>query len=253
MIYDTYFQRLSWDDDNRYDFRDFEGKLLTVMAEMDYDEHFARMAEAFWKGSVARNVYRVALQGLSPKEEGRRWNLVRALCEADLNDPIPWDMEIFWADHIGADADYHELLSHYFGQSNPLESDTALWEVARMHGIDPVSVIAEMPFPVWRRCVDSYVLQEDLDSTALLWFLKQNAAEKAMEQPHRLYADFRLRLYLFKHQKTDAPGMQEQFIKSALGFYGMLYDKTALTVDNKRLPEACLLALRMRKRDRGVV
>lgn len=244
-IFDRYFKRLTWDDGSGYDFRDCEGKILTALAEVDYDGHFAGIAKAFWAGNTSRNVYRIALNGFSAKEQGRRWNLVRALDEAELGEPVPWDMKIYWADHTDADADYGELFRAYFTQSNPLETEKDLWELAGRRGVEPAQVIAKLDFPAWRRCVDHYLARET-ESGRLEWLLSELESEKP-GGPHLLYADCKLREKLLDGSHRKDAAMEDAFVRHCLAFYGMIYKEAALSEDNGRLPETCVKALHLQK------
>ena len=244
-IFDRYFKRLRWDDRSPYDFRDCEGKILTAFAEVDYDPHFARIAEVFWSGSRARHVYRIALKGFSAKEQGRRWNLVHALDEAELKTPIPWDMKILWADHVDDDVDYEKMYLSYFTQSNPLETEQDLWEIAKKHTVEPKQVIAKMDFPIWRRCVEHYLRQEI--PAVRLEFLLSELQPESSDAVHLLYASFRLRESLLDRGSYTNIETEHTFIEHCLAFYQMLYKQEALSEKNDRLPASCIRALHLQK------
>ena len=206
---DRYFDKAEWSDGLLYDFRGYEDKLLEVIETTEYDEHHARMLETFWKEGEARGVVQEHLGRLRGTDEDKYWKLVRAMMEAELPEPVPYDLKILWADRNGEDADFTELYRGMFGAINPLLLDPSLWKLANEKDVPLGELIAEVPFPKWRRYADYFA--ENAPSETLQAVYDEIARDGQTESEQMRYFRFRVMGMLIA---ASAGAMEESVAKS---------------------------------------
>lgn len=268
--FDKYFDKAKWTEDSEYDFRGYEDKFLEVLEESEYDPRFSHMVETFWKDPTARGMVQDHLQKLSGKGGEKYWRLVRALMEADLCEPIPWDLKILWADHNNDEsADFHDMYEKLFSKINPLMLGDKIWELAKKRQIDIAGLIEALPFGGWRKGVEFFGENMPPITQAKLLAIISGFAPSA----HRTYFMMKVMPYIIAAkapelresvsedapkngiiEKVDTPEMGaynelesllKTFKNECIVFYSNLYKSDIMEEDSPLMEDDCRLALRL--------
>ena len=244
------FYALQWNVDSPYDFRSFEIDLLKAFSSVPFHCCMQSVLETLWQDAIARDIVKDFVRTSMDDDAIDIWNVVHALSDAAVNEWTPWDMKILWADHADMDVDYDDLYARLFMQSNPLETEPLLWQIATKRSIDVAKAIATLSFPQWRRCVQYFVREGNASDQRRMLVVLRNTSDdtvfaqylfygRAVLEKNALCADIE------DHNEEEILLGLKQFAESCIRFYQNCYTQEALTEHAEYIDTDCRTALKI--------
>ena len=160
--FDEYFDWFQWDGSAEYPIEECERAIVDAASKVEYDERFSKLAGVLWSNLNSRNILQKDLYERTETNDETRWNIIRAVLEADTIEKKPLDLKIVWDDHVGLREYMPIYYNKLFTATNPLLLDELLWRIGMRRGASLDKRIGEIPIEQWEQYVVEFISSSNL-------------------------------------------------------------------------------------------
>lgn len=244
-----YFDKMEWMNAILYVSSELVPAIVEYFAEAEYDKYFSEVADVLInrrgvKEKVIKEIQRIEKEGTT--QEGFK-RLVRIFSQLESENYYIYYLRIFYAWHTDHTLTLNEDLKALFSRVVDIfQLPVIIWNIAEANKIDLEPMFLDISFDQWKKGVDSFMENSDLDSVEF----RREIITIQCKQSNARYDYFMMKAaeaQLVYGKSRDSyeklRELLEEYTERTITYYSRYFKEIAFQGEMELLPLSCRAAV----------